>query len=270
MGEVSSIEAWLGELRLTFGSHGLSRIEDMIRIRAGMLVATPAPLQRTHMIHIPRLDSHPWHQAEAFPWHDRIKELIPSVRAELDLLLERGVSQPYVSAFDWLRHGVPAAAQGGAPRAVPTWPATAEDWSVFFLYRHGRWLEPNARWWPSARQLIELTPFSPGEGLCSIIRPNGRIQFHSSGCNAVLTCHLPLVVPEGCALQVGLEARRWTENRIIAFEDSYLHRAWNDSSEPRICLIWEIWHPGLTDLEVAALELLYPRLMDFEDNGTLP
>lgn len=26
-----------------------------------------------------------------------------------------------------------------------------------------------------------------------------------------------------------------------------------------------VWHPGLTALEVAALELIYPRLMNFEN-----
>jgi aspartyl/asparaginyl beta-hydroxylase (cupin superfamily) len=259
----ASLEAWLDELRSRFGARGLSRIQDMLRIRASERDAAPAPLQQTHTLHIPRLDSRPWYAAETFPWHDRVQELIPHVRAELDVLLDRGAGQPYVAGPDLDRHARSDAGESGAARAFLTWPATVDDWTVFPLYRHGRWLEPNARLWPAARHLIECTPYSPGEGLCSVLEPHGRIQLHSSGCNAVLTCHLPLIVPDGCGIQVGLESRSWTESRIVVFDDSFMHRAWNDSPSRRVCLIWEIWHPGLTDIEVASLEVFYPRLMGF-------
>lgn len=254
---------WLEEVRALVGSGGLARIEQMLRVRAGLDSGTPASLQDTHLLHVPDLLAIPWHDPDEFEWSHNIQELIPDLRHELDQLLQSGVCQPYTAPFDGPLHGL---SKMPGKQAVPesNWPAAREHWTVFSLYRHGRWTEVNTVLWPSAQALIERTPYSPGEGVCSVLEPGGRIQLHTGGCNAVLTCHLPLIVPAGCALQVGLETREWQENQLVVFDDSFVHRAWNDSSERRVCLLWEVWHPGLTEVELAALRVLYPKLLDFD------
>jgi hypothetical protein len=111
----------------------------MLRIRAGQLDPDPAPFQQSHMLHIPRLDSQPWYEAQNFPWRDQILEIVPQVRAELDVLLDRGLSQPYVSGYNPDLSAHSKAGESVVERAFSTWPARAEDWSVFLLYRHGLW-----------------------------------------------------------------------------------------------------------------------------------
>jgi len=251
----------MDELAAELGGAGLDRIEEMLRIRAGLTVASKAPYQHPYALHVPGLAALPWHDQSEFPWAGVVARSAAAIRSELGDLLREGVEQPYIEPFDAPLHGLDGTAAETAADRFGTATATARDWTALFLYRHGMWIDANARWLPSARRMIELTPYAPGEGLCSVLEPHGRIRLHSGGCNAVLTCHLPLVVPDGCALSVGLEARAWVENRLVVFDDTFLHKAWNDSEQRRVCLIWEVWHRDLTAIEIRALSVLYPRLM---------
>jgi aspartyl/asparaginyl beta-hydroxylase (cupin superfamily) len=72
-----------------------------------------------------------------------------------------------------------------------------------------------------------------------------------------LRCHLGIDVPAGCGIRVGGVERSWERGRCIVFDDSFPHEAWNESDEPRIVLIVDVWHPDLSDDEVALLEGLH-------------
>jgi Aspartyl/Asparaginyl beta-hydroxylase/Tetratricopeptide repeat len=58
---------------------------------------------------------------------------------------------------------------------------------------------------------------------------------------------------------VGGEARETRFGRLMIFDDSYEHSAWNDSDAPRIVLIFEIWHPALSAAERTAVAGLLSR-----------
>lgn len=48
------------------------------------------------------------------------------------------------------------------------------------------------------------------------------------------------------AIRVGdTPARAWQEGRVMLFDDSFEHEAYNESSKPRLVLICDIWHPEL-------------------------
>ena len=64
-----------------------------------------------------------------------------------------------------------------------------------------------------------------------------------------MICHLPLVVPADCGLRVGDERRDVVRGEAWAFDDSINHEAWNNSAEDRIVLIFDVWHPDLTEQE---------------------
>jgi aspartyl/asparaginyl beta-hydroxylase (cupin superfamily) len=61
-----------------------------------------------------------------------------------------------------------------------------------------------------------------------------------------LICHLPLIVPDGCGLRVGNETRCWKVGEALIFDDSIEHEAWNESREPRVVLLFDVWRPELT------------------------
>ena len=53
------------------------------------------------------------------------------------------------------------------------------------------------------------------------------------------------------------EVREPREGEVLAFDDTWEHAAWNNSSEPRVVLIFELWHPALTALEREAIEATF-------------
>jgi aspartyl/asparaginyl beta-hydroxylase (cupin superfamily) len=78
--------------------------------------------------------------------------------------------------------------------------------------------------------------------------------------------HLPLVVPSGCRFRVGGETREWREGEAFAFDDTIEHEAWNNSDEPRVVLILDVWNPHLTLVEQELLAE-YFRLFDQPRDG---
>ena len=69
--------------------------------------------------------------------------------------------------------------------------------------------------------------------------------------------HLPLVVPDGCALNlVDRGTHVWKEGELVMFDDTYLHEAWNRSDSPRVILLMDCWNPYLTPVERHAMAQL--------------
>ena len=69
--------------------------------------------------------------------------------------------------------------------------------------------------------------------------------------------HLPLIVPADCGFRVGGETRAWVEGEAFAFDDTIEHEAWNESNQPRVVLILDVWNPHLTAVERDLLRAYY-------------
>ena len=48
---------------------------------------------------------------------------------------------------------------------------------------------------------------------------------------------------------MGSETRRWIEGEGWLFDDTIEHEAWNDSPEPRVLLLFDVWRPELSEEE---------------------
>ena len=83
----------------------------------------------------------------------------------------------------------------------------------------------------------------------SRLEPKTRIPPHTGATNTRLIVHIPLVVPAGCGFRVGSETREWQPGTALIFDDTIEHEAWNDSDQPRVVLIFDIWNPLLTQAE---------------------
>ena len=78
--------------------------------------------------------------------------------------------------------------------------------------------------------------------------------------NTRLICHLPLIVPPNCRLRVGNEVRNVEAGKMLIFDDSIEHEAWNDSDETRVILLFEIWRPELDAEERRALTAMFEAI----------
>ena len=65
---------------------------------------------------------------------------------------------------------------------------------------------------------------------------------------------------------VGGETHAWQPGRVVVFDDTYEHEAWNRSSEPRVVLIFDIWNPHLTEAERAAVADIVDAIGGFRES----
>ena len=115
-----------------------------------------------------------------------------------------------------------------------------KGWHVFGLIAFGKRVEPNWRACPKTTNLV--TRFVPS---CytlgfSWLDPRTHIKPHLGYTKAITRCHLGLVTPIGARLRVANETRVWQEGKMIIFDDTSEHEAWNNSEVSRVVLLFDI------------------------------
>jgi len=201
-------------------------------------------VQEPRGFYFPELPNIQYAERADFPWMDRIEAATGDIRSELLKVLEEDSAfEPYVQAdpnrpfFD--DHGML-----GNP-----------SWSAFYLWKGGSPVPENASRCPATMAALEAAPLCriPGRTpsvLFSLLRPGAHITPHHGFTNVRYICHLPLIVPEGCAMRVGSETRPWVEGQACLFDDSIEHEAWNRNAERlRVVLIFDVWRPELSETE---------------------
>jgi len=135
------------------------------------------------------------------------------------------------------------------------------SWTVFFLYERGRKHFRNCSRCPATTRIIEdyeTVRTLAGMAYVSKMTPGTHIAPHHGPTNIRVRCHLGIRIPQGdCGLRVDNEVHRWEQGKCIVFDDYYEHEAWNNTAEPRIVLIVDLWHPDLTAREIAFLRGLH-------------
>jgi aspartyl/asparaginyl beta-hydroxylase (cupin superfamily) len=129
-----------------------------------------------------------------------------------------------------------------------------KDWSALFLCENGATVAKVLDRCPRTWSAIQAAPLLhiPGRGptaMFSLLKAGARIAPHTGMFNTRLVCHLPLIVPPGCRFRVGNEVREWEAGKLMIFDDTIEHEAWNDSAEDRVVLIFDIWRPELSERE---------------------
>jgi len=200
-------------------------------------------LQQPQVFYFPELPQIEFYEREQFSWAAALERETAAIREELGAILASGERfAPYM--------------QPGADRPVFNTNGLLNDpaWSACHLIRNGEEVAANAALCPRTLAALRELPLCHIRGrtptvLFSLLRPGAHIPPHHGFLNTRLICHLPLIVPPGCALRVGNETRPWREGKLVIFDDTMEHEAWNQSSELRVVLLFDIWRPELTDTE---------------------
>jgi aspartyl/asparaginyl beta-hydroxylase (cupin superfamily) len=127
-------------------------------------------------------------------------------------------------------------------------------WSAFHLLKDGKPVAGNSERCPVTMATLAGTPQpdQPGRtpvAMFSLLQPKTHIPPHVGVSNARLVVHLPLIVPPDCGFRVGNDTCGWEPGKAFVFDDTIEHEAWNNSDQLRVVLIFDTWHPHLTDAE---------------------
>jgi len=237
------------------GTPGTDRFAHAIDLLLGKKQIYP---QQPKYFYFPELPQIQFFDRHAFPWVGAVEREFDGIRAEARAILHSGSGiVPYVQR-DTER---PASALRGL--------LDNPDWGAFFLIKDGVTVAENAARCPRTVAALHDLPLCRIEGrtpsvLFSLLRPGARIPPHHGFMNARLVCHLPLIVPSGCALRVGNETRVWREGELLLFDDSIEHEAWNLSGESRAVLIFDVWRPELSEKERTLVAAMLSAINQFD------
>ena len=251
----------LQPLRDKHGATSLARVEQGLEIYLGDRPADyPDPRQFCKFFYVPGLRATPYYERELFPWHAELEKHFEVIRAELLNVLDEPIGvEPFLGTNDnrlLKEHNLLAGTRGEA------------QWNSFFFHRHGEVFEQNAGRCPRTTEVLASLPLVHIRGhapevLFSILTPGSHILKHHGVTNTRLVTHLPLIIPEDCAISVGGVEHAWREGRCVTFDDTFEHEAWNRSDKVRAVMILDSWHPDLTAAEREAVALLVGGIGDF-------
>jgi aspartate beta-hydroxylase len=235
----------------------MARVEKCLRIYLGEERATfPDARQQPTFLYFPDLPTSPYLDRTVCPWIEGFEAQTETIRRELLQLLpsEHGRERVF-TATDVEQQNLRGVGQ-------------PPSWNGYYFYRHGVRRDDNCASCPATAAAVDALPLSrvPEHGpevLFSVFTAGTHLLPHRGVTNTRVVAHLPLVVPADCALNVGGEVHAWKEGRVVVFDDTYEHEAWNRSQETRVVLILDLWNPYLTAAEQAAVADLVQAIGDF-------
>ena len=256
-------EALLAPLRARHGDEALRRVADSLAIYLGQLPANyPDPRQRPKFLYFPGLPATTYFARELFPWYAAFEAQFAAIREELATVM---AAQKGIEPF--LKFHSPEDVKGylgGVEKPV---------WDAYFFYRHGERYDEHHRHCPRTSAALEAVPTlcrirEHGPEVCfSVLTPGTHILPHRGVTNTRLVTHLPLIVPDNCAIKVGGEERIWREGECFTFDDTFEHEAWNRSDSTRVVMLLDVWNPHLTAAEREAVTALVEGIGDFNSEA---
>ncbi len=208
-------------------------------------------LQKPATYYFPGLPQRAFYEREEFDWVPRVEAATDTIREELIAALANDdLFTPYLQVEPARPHRDFHGMTGNS------------DWSALHLIDNGIISPTNQARFPKTLAAMEHAPLCrigvrAPTVMFSLLKGGARIPPHHGAINTRLICHLPLVVPGNGALRCGNYQRAWESGKLLIFDDSIEHEAWNDSSEDRVVLIFDIWRPELTNDERAAVTALF-------------
>lgn len=227
------LEQWIQQ-------NGVDR-SQVARVVEGVYLSTRGelpvrPERQEPEVFIPGLAASPWWADERFPWIRQLEDATPDITKEFMAL----------GGF-----------AGSRTVSQPTNLTDRGRWTALYLYCAGKPYAKNLQMCPrtvAALDAVQGATRTDG-GMCyfSVMDPRTHVSPHAGYTNAHLRCHLGLLTPDGGGIRVRDEVREWRAGTAFVFDDSFEHEAWNDSDSGRAILLFDVWHPDLTQVEVRAL-----------------
>ena len=195
--------------------------------------------------------------AAAADWLRPFEDNFHAIRDELLALLQR---VPAAQDPKWASKNNSLKSPDGAGNVSHD----AGDWNVFYLFLHEVQFRRTGTM-PGHRKAAQGSGQSPYvHAFFSALTPGTHIIKHHGPTNKKLRVHLPIVGADGSELRVADTILRGKEGKCMLFDDSFEHEAWHKGSATRIVLVFDVWHPDLTDKEVQFLSFLQRARMRAE------
>lgn len=211
-------------------------------LAAGKLPKSTAENRRPGLFY-PGLRSAAIHDASAFPWVSSVLSHTSDFISELSALERHSATRSFHTVWpEYTKRG---------------------EWAAFWLQLYGKTHTANAGRCPKTLAAVGAVPRQAGWLGFSAMAAGTHVAPHCGFTNAKLRCHIPLELrASGNRIRIADTIYAWKLGEILIFDDSFEHEVWNDSDARRVVLIFDIYHPDLSDAEVQFLEFFEKRTLE--------
>jgi beta-hydroxylase len=117
-------------------------------------------------------------------------------------------------------------------------------WKRFYLKWYGDFLPSATHLCPKTVQLVNRVP-SVNAAMFALLPPGGRLNKHRDPFAGSLRYHLGLSTPNSseCRIFVDGQMYYWRDGEDVMFDETYIHSAENNTSQPRIILFCDVQRP---------------------------
>ncbi|MEH8018079.1 aspartyl/asparaginyl beta-hydroxylase domain-containing protein [Rheinheimera muenzenbergensis] len=244
------VREWLEPLQQRFGREAMQRVRKAMLMYSGELPLQIADSrQAPTFLYIPDLPVAPVFDRSLLPFAEQYESAFNDIKSEMQAVLG---SKDKFSPFQQEQHGNSLTAGG--------------DWDAYFFHRHGETYQQHHQQCAKTSAalaelpLVHIAAHAP-EVCFSLMTPGAHILPHRGVTNSRAVLHFALQVPPQCRLNLcDIGELQWQEGKIFAFDDTYLHEAWNRSQQQRIVLLADIWNPYLEMEEQIAITQLIENI----------
>ncbi|MGD1953038.1 MAG: aspartyl/asparaginyl beta-hydroxylase domain-containing protein [Leptolyngbyaceae cyanobacterium] len=99
-------------------------------------------------------------------------------------------------------------------------------WHTFSFYTYGLKLENNCRSCLATAQLLDNVP-NLVTARFAVLTPGTYLTRQSTQPNGLLCCHLGLMIPEQCGIQIAHMQQTWHQGKCLIFDNAVEHTVWN-------------------------------------------
>jgi ornithine lipid ester-linked acyl 2-hydroxylase len=176
-----------------------------------------------------KVGDHEFFDPAVFPWVPAVEADWMKSRGELEKLLPYTADLPNFQDISKHQKGL----------------SQDDGWKTFFFYAYGLPARGNCRRCPETVKLLKKIP-GMKTAFFSILVPGKHLPPHRGPYKGVLRLHLGLKIPEPaekCGMLVGSQLRHWEEGKVMIFDDTFRHEAWNHTDGTRVVLFVDVMRP---------------------------
>lgn len=163
-----------------------------------------------------------FYDPKQFKWAQKLASNAPALKYEVNRFIENDISsfQPYFIEKLSGKHG----------------------WKTFSFKTWGinvnKALLASPLFSKIEREMSEVVSIS-----INLLPPNSKIAPHHGDSNTFYRVHMGINIPSqlpDCGFRVNDEIRPWKEGELLIFNDANKHEAWNNSSEDRVIIVFDV------------------------------
>ena len=250
----------------SYGKSAMIRVEKCLSTYLNEAQHNPPDQsQKPSFLYFPDIPSTPYFSRKLFPWYEQLESNTEMITNELLAVTDSGAKLlPFL--------GDPKASGSSYLTALND--KISPQWDGYFFYRHGYQHQDNCEKCPNTFQslnsttIVRIDNHAP-EALFSVLGAHSHILPHHGVTNTRSVTHLPLIVPDQCAIKVSGEVHNWKRGQCITFDDTFVHEAWNKSADTRVILLFDVWNPYLSQEEQLAITDLVSLIGELNDDKVL-